>query len=477
LHDRRHGKVTNSPEGHEARVGRVTGCMKLAGLGAFSAAVYASATPLSAWLGLEPLQLHLPVFGAAFALYLMALGLVARGGAASSMAALATVLGFALLIRILLLWTPVYLSSDPYRYLWDGRVQWAGFSPYRYPPAAPELAMLRDLEVHPHINRPTAVTVYPPATQWLFALAAAVTPGTLLGWRVLLLLADALTILSLLHLLRRLGAPAAAVLVYAWSPLVLFEGIQAGHVDLAMIPVVLFALMWRMSGSSVGAGLVLGLAVLMKLYPAILLVAWWRRGDWRFPAAVIATVGMGYLPYAATVGLGALGFLPTYFTSQYEDFNLGLRALVTYPFGLSDPIVRGVAMALLFSLMAAVLVWIARTSRHNAAGLWRATALAVGAYVLLVPTAMHPWYVLWVVPFLCVSPAWALLFFSGAVALSYTQYLVEPESLPWWAWLAEYGPFYALVIWEWRTGRLSREAVGGQADRPGSPTTPALTAR
>ncbi len=457
-------------------MGRFTGCISLAGLGALSAVVYASAAPVPARLGLEPLRLHLPVFGAAFALYLLALWLVARG-AATGRGALGIVLGFGLVFRILLVWTPVYLSSDPYRYLWDGRVQWAGVSPYRYAPAAPELAMLRDLEVHPHINRPAAVTVYPPATQWLFALAAAVTPGTPPGWRVLLLLADALTVLLLLHLRGRLGAPTEAVLAYAWSPLVLFEGIQAGHVDLAMIPVVLFALIWRMNGSSVGAGLVLGWAVLMKLYPAILLVAWWRRGDWRFPAAVIATVGLGYLPYAATVGVGALGFLPTYFSSQYEDFNLGLRALVTYPFGLSDPIVRGVAITLLFTLLAAVLVWIARTSRHDAAGLWRATALAVGAYVLLVPTAMHPWYVLWVVPFLCVSPAWALLFFSGAVTLSYTQYLVEPESMPWWAWLAEYGPFYALVVWEWRAGRLSREAFGGQAVGPGSPRTAGVTAR
>lgn len=450
--------------------------MKLAGLGAFSVAVYALAMPLSARLGLEPLRLHLPVFGAAFALYLLALALVVRGGAAGR-GALAIILGFALLFRILLLWTPVYLSSDPYRYLWDGRVQWAGVSPYRYAPAAPELAMLRDLEVYPHINRPTAVTVYPPATQWLFALAAAVTPGTLPGWRVLLLLADALTVLLLLRLLGRLGAPREAVLAYAWSPLVLFEGIQAGHVDLAMIPVVLFALIRRMNGSSVGAGLVLGLAVLMKLYPAILLVAWWRRGDWRFPAAVIATVALGYLPYAVTVGVGAMGFLPTYFSSTYEDFNLGLRALLTYPLGLSDPIVRGAAMTLLFALLAAVLVWIARTSRYDATGLWRSTALAVGAYVLLVPTAMHPWYVLWVVPFLCVSLAPALLLFSAAVTLSYTQYLVEPESLPWWAWLAEYGPFYALVGWEWRAGRLGRGAFGGQAAGANSPRAANVTAR
>ncbi len=449
--------IALKPPPHSLSTGRIG----LAGLGALSAAVYASVAPLSAQLGLEPLRLHLPVFGAAFALYLLALWLVVRGGAAGR-GALGIILGFALVFRILLLWTPVYLSSDPYRYLWDGRVQWAGVNPYRYPPAAPELAMLRDHEVHPHINRPTAVTVYPPAAQWLFALAAAATPGTLPGWRVLLLLADASTVLLLLCLLARLGGSAEAVLAYAWSPLVLFEGIQAGHLDLVMIPLMLLALIWRMDGSSVRAGLALGLAVLMKLYPAILLLAWWRRGDWRWPAAVVATVGLGYLPYAATAGLGALGFLPTYVSSPYEDFNLGLRALLTYPFGLSDPVVRGVAMTLLFAWLAAVLVYIARTSRHDAVGLWRATALAAGAYVVLVPTAMHPWYVLWVVPFLCVSHSPALLFFSAAVALSYTQYLVEPERLPWWAWLAEYGPLYALLMWEWRTGRFGPGASSGQ---------------
>ena len=139
-------------------------------------------------------------------------------------------------------------------------------------------------------------------------------------------------------------------------------------------------------------------------------------------------------------------------------------------------------MALLFILLAAVLVWIARTRGHDAAGLWRATALAVGAYVLLVPTAMHPWYVLWVVPFLCANPSPAMLFFSAAVTLSYLQYVVEPQSMPWWAWLAEYGPLYALVAWEWRRGRFGQGApawqiAGRQAVGAGSPRTKDLTAR
>jgi alpha-1,6-mannosyltransferase len=289
------------------------------------------------------------------------------------------------------------------------------------------------------------VTVYPPGAQAVFALVSRVAPDSIVAWRVFLLASEIVTVALLLALLRRARSSRAAVIVYAWSPLVVFEGVQAGHVDLVMIPLVLAALAWRQSGSAVRAGIALGGAVLLKLYPLVLLPAWWRPRDWRFPAAVAATVALGYLPHAATVGLGALGFLPAYL-GRAEDHNIGLRALLTYPLGLTGDLARAVAMALLFALIAAALVWIGRGNAGDAAGMTRAGALAVGTYLLLVPTSMHPWYVLWIVPFLCFLPWPAWLYWSGAVTLSYVSYVVEPAPIPWWAWLAEYGPFYALLL-------------------------------
>jgi alpha-1,6-mannosyltransferase len=437
------------------------GLTVLAVLGALSAAIYAGALPATAWLGVDPLAAHPVVVGVLFALYLAAAWLAVRR-LRPTRGALAVVLGFGLLFRVLTLPTPVYLSSDLYRYLWDGRVQLAGVNPYRYAPAAPDLSPLRDGEIHPRINRPAARTIYPPAAEWLFALAAVLAPGSIVGWRVLLLLLEGATVAMLLALLRRLGAARTAVIVYAWSPLVVFEGVQAGHVEVAMLPLVLLALLLRQSGSSLGAGTVLGVAVLMKLYPAVLLPAWWRRGDWGFPAATAATVGVGYLPYAAALGVGALGFLPEYFTSP-EDHNIGLRALLTYPFGFTGDVARAVAMALLFGTLAATLALIARRTRQDPAGLWRASALAVGAYLLLLPTAMHPWYVMWVVPFLCVRPSAAWLWFSGAVSISYLSYVVAPAPLPWWAWLLEYGPLYTLLLIS--AAQLVRRAPGAVALR------------
>ena len=416
----------------------------LGGLGAASLLGYALGLPLLVAGSPRTHLAYIGLFGGLFLLYVLAISVVWRWRPDDRLL-LGVVLGFAFLFRVSLLASPVVLSSDVYRYLWDGRVQWAGISPYRYPPAAVDLAPLRDETIHPNINRPDKPTVYPPGAEVAFALVALVAPDSLPGWRAFLLASEAVTVGLLLTLLRRAGMTSAAVIVYAWSPLVVFEGVQAGHVDLAMIPLVLAALAWRQAGSSVCAGIALGGAVLMKLYPLVLLPAWWRPGDWRFPTAVAVTVALGYVPHAATVGLGALGFLPEYL-GRAEDHNIGLRALLTYPFGLTGDPARAVAMVLLFGLMAGVVAWVGRANGGNAAGLTRAGALAVATYLLLVPTSVHPWYALWMVPFLCFRPWPAWLYFSGAVTLSYMSYVVEPAPMPWWAWLAEYGPLYALLL-------------------------------
>src|SRR5882724_9545613 len=432
--------VTNSTEAR-ALVGS---------LGLVSLLGYAVGLPLLSTGSLRTHVAYIVLFSALFLVYLTATRFLLHGRPDDRIV-LGLVLAFGLLFRVAVLGSPVILSSDLYRYLWDGRVQWAGVSPYRYPPAATELAPLRDEAVYPYINRPTKVTVYPPGAETVFALVARVAPDSIVAWRAFLLASEIVTVVLLIALLRRTRSSPAAVIVYAWSPLVVFEGVQAGHVDLVMIPLVLAALAFRQGGSSVRAGIALGAAVLVKLYPLVMLPAWWRPRDWRFPAAVTTTVALGYLPHVATVGFGAAGFLPEYL-GRAEDHNIGLRALLTYPLGLTGEFARAVAMAVLFALMGGIVVWIGRANPGDVAGMTRAGALAVGTYLLLVPTSMHPWYVLWIVPFLCFSPWPAWLYFSGAVSVSYLSYVVEPAPIPWWAWLAEYGPLLALLFLSgWRT--------------------------
>jgi hypothetical protein len=419
----------------------------VAGLGLLSLIGYAAGFRRVAVLGEGAHQAYVGLFAALFLVYLVTAWLVCRR-ASDDRILLALILGFGLAFRVTMLPTPVLLSSDPYRYLWDGRVQRAGVNPYRYAPAAPELAPLRDAEVHPLINRPAKRTIYPPGAEAAFALVAAIAPSSMVAWRLFILACEVATGALLLLLLRRLAMPASRVVLYAWTPLAVFEGVQAAHVDVVFLPALLLALAWRQGGSMGIAGAALGAAILIKLYPAALLLAWRRRGEWRFPLACAVVVAAGYLPYGVGVGTGVLGFLPEYFGSG-EDFNVGLRFFLTEAIGLGGEVARGTVMLLLFCALAVVLAWIGRGLEESPAGVCRAGMAAVSAYLVLVPTAMHPWYVLWMLPFLTVRVSFAWLWFSGAVSLSYLKYHWDPAGFPLWLRVVEFFPLYALLAWEW----------------------------
>lgn len=434
--------------------------LSILALGLLSVPGYAIDLKAAVGSGMHGMTWYVLLFAAQFALYLAGSWLV-LALAARDRVALTIILAFGVLFRLVVVATPVQLSSDPYRYLWDGRVQQAGVSPYRYAPAAPELAHLRDEAIHPNINRPSKRTVYPPGAEMLFALVAAVAPGSLVGWRLFLLGCEIVTGGLLLRLLRRMRRPPTGVILYAWAPLAIYEGVQAAHVDVAFLPPLLLALLWRQEGRMTAAGLALGAAVLIKLYPAVLLIAWWRRGDWRLPAACLGALGAGYLPYAWPVGLGVLGFLPEYFSSG-EDFNIGLRWFLTA--GVPHEVVRGIAMLGLFGLLAWVLTRIRRGLREGADGVFAAGFAAAGAYLVLVPTALHAWYAVWIVPFLTITPAVSWLWFSGAITLSYLDYAWRPTPFPLWARALEFLPLWALLGWEHR--RAIGLALGAPARDP-----------
>jgi alpha-1,6-mannosyltransferase len=400
-------------------------------------------------------------FALVFLIYLAGVRLAWEGGRRVALAAV--LLG--MLFRLFMLPTDLVLSTDPYRYLWDGRVQLAGINPYRFSPDAPELAGLRDPRIHPRINRPWAPTIYPPGAEAVFAALGLIAPDRMWALRVLLIACEVATLLALLTLQRRLGLPEGRIVVYAWAPLAIFEFAQAGHLDAAMIPLVLGALLAAGSGRPSVAGGLLGAATLIKLYPAILLPVLRRRGDWRLPLTFLATVTFGYLPYAWGVGEKVLGFLPAYF-ARSEEFNIGLRSLLTDGIGLRGTPARLVVSGLLAILLAGVLVAIGRWRGETLRHLTAACGMAIGAYLLLVPSTIHPWYVVWLIPFLVVltGPGWWYL--TAGMALSYVAYTGGPVWVPGWARAVEYLPAFAGVLFGFLPGWRSARAAWGPS-RPG----------
>src|SRR5207249_11465115 len=192
-----------------ARVpGSATVRASIAGIGLLSLLGYALGFRWVTGQGSEGLAAYVVLFVGLFVLYLAAVWLVLRRRAPDRVL-LGIILGGGLVFRLALVATPVVLSSDIHRYLWDGRVQWAGINPYRYPPAAPELLALRDAQVHPQINRPTKRTVYPPGMEALYRLVFGLAPDSIVAWRLFIIGCAVAATALLLVLLGRRGTAAA----------------------------------------------------------------------------------------------------------------------------------------------------------------------------------------------------------------------------------------------------------------------------
>src|SRR5262245_5993097 len=212
-------------------------------------------------------------------------------------ASLALVLGMALLFRATLLAAAPTLSNDLNRYVWEGKVLAAGWSPYHYPPDAPELEPLRD-DVWAGVNNRRVPSPYPPLAQGFGLLAYHLFPERLLGPKLLATLGDLAALGVVLLLLRQARLPLGRAVVYAWNPLVVLAFAHSGHNDAWMIALLLLACWLAGARRFSASAAALALATLAKVLPLLavpLFATVWGRRPW--PLVTYAGVlALGYAP-------------------------------------------------------------------------------------------------------------------------------------------------------------------------------------
>jgi hypothetical protein len=343
-----------------------------------------------------------------------------------------------------------------YRYVWNGRVQAQGISPYRYPPKAPELAHLRDQAVWPHVNRKGSITVYPPAAEMTYALLWRIWPDSVRWFQIVVAASGLAAGGLLLGLLRALGRSPARALIYLWSPLLAYETAHAAHVDGLILPLLVGAWWARVKERDTLVGILLGLATAMKFYPALLLPALWRpqhpTGRWRLPLSFGLTIMASYLPYLLVNGSEVIGFLPKYLR---EQFNLGpLVGLIQTLLAALDLDYRQGVVWLLLGILALIgLMMVLWPAKDGQTALRRCLWL-IGAYTLLTHN-LFSWYLLWLLPLLALfiqpgrlfgfrADAWTgWWLFSGLIALSYT-FFIAWKLIPAAQW-AQFLPLYTVL--------------------------------
>lgn len=329
--------MTNTDSGAPLRTDAVepsTGIAPLRWLtlcGAGSAGLYGVVTYLS-WrfdygspTQQRPILAVLAVFAVLFLIYLAAIRFARQ--ARQDRHLLAVIIGGAVLLRVVVLFSLPIQEVDIYRYLWDGAVVNAGIDPFAYSPQQVReaeattadsdlrfLVALRDdqpplAEILSRVHYGELTTIYPPVSQAAFAAAVAVTPrkaSVLARVRVmkaLLILFDLATLLLVVQLLRFCRRPIGLSLIYGWCPLLLKEVANSGHLDaiavffttLAILLVVRFCMAHSYESAKPGirrswsgdllTAVVLAVAVGTKLYPVVLaplvLLTLRRRLGWR----------------------------------------------------------------------------------------------------------------------------------------------------------------------------------------------------
>jgi alpha-1,6-mannosyltransferase len=323
--------------------------------------------------------------------------------------ALWLIFGLGIALRIYVLMFDPLLSSDIYRYVWDGRVQAAGINPYRYVPADPALAFLRDGAIFPHINRvDAAVTIYPPVAQFFFLIITRIGESVTV-MRLALLGCEAVTVSLIMLLLQHLNRPMTLVVAYLWHPLPLWEIANSGHVDALMVALMLLGLFIALTGHALRGAAVIALSMLVKPFAAPAFAGIWRPWDIAMPLAVIAVLALCYLPYAS-VGWGVFGFLTQGYLIEegIRDGNdLWLLSLWRLLFGehQGDVVAYIVLSALVLLFMGVTVA--RRSDRTIASALAGINMLLLIALLFVSPN--YPWYFLVITPFtaLCGSlPTW-----------------------------------------------------------------------
>jgi alpha-1,6-mannosyltransferase len=366
----------------------------------------------------------------------------------------------AALFRMTLVGRAPDLSDDVKRYVWDARVGSSGISPYAFAPDDPAVRGLAP-ELSAGLPHGDVRTVYPPAAQ------AAFRAGAILGGAGALKALFAAADLAVVALILALGGPAAgwAAALYAFHPLAWTESAGQGHVDSLGITLLLASLVYAGRQRPVRAGAAFALSVLTKYVSAVAAIPLLRRGRLRFAAGALG-VGVAIWIAATREGVAPIGGLADY--AERWDFNSVAYPVLTralaggevpehakelfldwkermghpawtqalFPYFYASFFAR----AALAILLAGALLAIGLRVRDPEAAVFASLA----ALLLTSPT-LHPWYLLWILPFAARRRDPAFLYLSFAVPLSYALLFPVAWLPPALVLALEYGPFAALL--------------------------------
>lgn len=370
------------------------------------------------------------------------------------------VVAVVLLRLVVQLAAPAVLSDDIWRYLWEGRIQLAGYNPFVDSPA--ELEVLgRGDSAWERMNNREISAAYPAFGQLFLRLLAALELHAV-GTRIAFALLDLATFFLLALALSRSGLDRCRSLVHGLCPLPIVELCVEGHNDALGIALLVgaFACMASVARRDRLAGLSYGCAIAAKYLPLLLIPWLLRTGRKTLVAIAVVAAVMSFAFYWPGIarldemfaGLGEYGarwrhndsgFVVLRAATVYAQELLRDVGVTSWIATAHEDRVAKIPMAVVFAIG---LFWIFRRVRDP-----RRAFVAILLLLFAIAPTVHPWYLCWLVPFLAFAPhpaAFALIAMSGFsyhVLARFHHGDGKWVEQPLWK-IVEYAPFYVLLI-------------------------------
>jgi len=352
----------------------------------------------------------------------------------------------AFLLRAILFTSEPVLSNDVYRYVWDGRLVTMGINPWdRSPTELRSHPALREALFPPdHGEIPS---IYPPLAQAYFGAATFISTSPWI-FALFASLADAVSVWLLLLALRKADAPLAWGLLFAWHPLSILESGHSGHLEGFGVLFLSLFLSW-LPRHRLRASFALVAASLIKIWPAVFLTLLWREPKGRKAFLAGSSLVMALMVPFWFLARGTPE-MPAYLTRW--EFHGALYGILT----MALPSLTARAFLATAFCSAALYLGAFRAPPWKLDGP-TAGLFVTGAFLFLSPT-VHPWYALWIIPFLVLRPQAEWIYLSFAVLSSYAVLPRYVEERVWiestWPRLLTYAPVAIGCVFRfWKSAR------------------------
>ena len=190
-------------------------------------------------------------------------------------------IALAVVFRLVFIFALPNLSQDYFRFIWDGRLIAEGWNPYQYIPN--ELIEIKDFSIAQSrelIKGMGSLSAgnysnYPPLNQLIFAVSGWLTSSSILGsviiFRLIIILADIGTLIFGRKLLRSMGIPEHRIFWYILNPFIIIEMTGNLHFESVMVFFLVLSLYLLHKEKWFLSAIILGLSISIKLLPLMFL--------------------------------------------------------------------------------------------------------------------------------------------------------------------------------------------------------------